>query len=1038
MEIDAVCIPLKRFRKLLLFGAIITLFMGTVSFAQPRTITGTVTSSDNNLPLPGVNVLVQGTATGALTDLEGKYTIEIPDGDATLQFSFIGFNTESIEVGSSNVVDVVMTQGLSAIDEVVITSLGISREKKRITYSAQNVETDNLARARELNVMNSLQGKVAGLDLIRTSSGVGSASRTIIRGNRSIAGNNQPLYIVDGVPISNVSWSVPSTDNGGVQGGDGISNLNPDDIAGITVLKGPNAVALYGARAANGAVVITTRKGSAGKGIEVEFNTNASIDRALLLTKFQHIYGQGNGGVYNKNSVEGWGPKMEGQMVDHWTNNPNFKGPAQYAYSPHHNFEEFFQTGYNLANTLTLTSGSDKIRTLFSYTNNLAQGIVETNKLKRNNFHLRIDGNTGKRFSYDAKLTYFNQHVDNRLATGDDFNNPMRYIYKQPSNISLDQAREFEFFDEAGTRYQHYWRPYWNGGGNVYWHLNRTIRDEDRNRILGMGSLRYQFTDNLSLMVRSSFDQIFENEEYKQYNDTYTIAVQGNYHLRDSYSLETNNDFLLTFSGSVGELLSIDASLGGNLFYQKVEDIYTRTNRLLKPDLFTISNTSQILSNQGDWKKKVNSLYGFATIGIKDFLFIDVTGRNDWSSTLPRDAWSYFYPSAGLTWLLTDMLDNTPRFLTFFKLRASYAEVGNDTNPYIINQQYIFYAGGQLGYVTKQAVLPAEDLLPENTKSTELGFDIRLFRNRVGFDFTWYRSNTFNQLLSVPIPTPSGYSSKFINAGNMQNSGVELVLNLTPVAAGDFSWNILANYAKNNSLCVELTEDLNEYTTSGFSWMTTHKIVVGEPFDQIYTRGFLRNEEGRIWINNLGLPLASTGQTMPMGHSNPDWTGGFTNTLNWRGLTMSVLLDARWGGDVFSLTEANLTFDGFSEATLEGRDGFVVDGVMVTDGSENAIETTAEAYWHAVGGRSPIGEPYRYDASFVRVREVLLGYSWNIPSSIFRNIGLSLYARNLGFLYNASGIIDPGMSMTVGNHQGSEGFGLPSSRTFGMNARFKF
>jgi TonB-linked SusC/RagA family outer membrane protein len=804
------------------------------------------------------------------------------------------------------------------------------------------------------------------------------------------------------------------------------------------VLKGPNAVALYGARAANGAVVITTRKGVARKGIEVEYNINSSINKALILTDYQHIYGQGNSGDYIKNSVEGWGPKMEGQMVEHWTNNPDFEGPAQYAYSPHHNFKDFFSTGFNLANTLTLTSGSDKIRTLFSYTNTLAQGIVETNKLSRNNFNLRVDGNPSKSLSYDAKLTYFNQHVDNRLATGDDYRNPMRYIYRQPSNISLGQAREFEFFDEAGTRHQHYWRPGYNGGENVYWMLNRTIRDEDRNRILGMGSLRYRFTDNLSLMVRSSFDQIYENEEYKLYNDTYILAEQGNYHLSNRYSLEMNNDFLLNYNGSVGELLSINASFGGNLLYQKNESINTRTNRLLKPNLFVINNTSQILSSQDGWEKKVNSLYGFATIGIKDFLFIDVTGRNDWSSTLSSNAWSYFYPSVGLSLLITDMLEHTPKFLTFFKIRASYAEVGSDTDPYAINQVYEFFSGGQLGYVTKQAQLAAEDLLPENTKSTELGFDLRLFRNRVGVDFTWYRSNTFNQLLSVPIPTPSGYGSKFINAGNMQNSGVEIVMNLTPVAVGNFSWDILANFAKNKSLTVELTEDLDEYTTSIGVWMTTHKIVVGEPFDQIYTRGFLRNEAGRILINDLGLPLVSPGQTMPMGHSNPDWTGGLTNTLSWKGITMSVLIDVRWGGDVFSLTEANLTSDGFSQATLEGRDGFVVEGVLESDGSENTIETTAEAYWHALGGRSSVGEPYRYDASFIRVREILLNYTWNLKSSVIQSIGLSVYGRNLGFLYNASGIIDPGMSMNIGNHQGVEGFGLPTSRTFGVNASFKF
>jgi TonB-linked SusC/RagA family outer membrane protein len=816
--------------------------------------------------------------------------------------------------------------------------------------------------------------------------------------------------------------------------------MNPDDIESITVLKGPNAVALYGARANNGAIVVTTRKGTIKKGIGVEFNTNMSMDKALILTRYQHVYGQGIGGIYIPTSEQGWGPKMEGQMVDHWSPDPNFAGPAQYAFSPHNNFEDFFQTGYNIANTLALTAGNEKVRSLFSYTNTISQGIVEHNNLRRNNFNLRIDGNLTDKFSFDTKLTYFSQRVDNRLATGDDYNNPMRAIYRQPSNISLEQAKDFEYLDNAGIPLQHYWNPGTNQGGeNVYWMLNRTIRDEKRDRIIGMGSLRYQFTDNLSLMVRFSFDKIFDNESYKQYYDTYNIASDGNLRLINQVYTELNNDFILNYKNSIGEILSIDVSFGGNMLFQKNEALNTRTDRLLKPNLFVITNTSQIQSNQDGSEKRVNSLYGFATIGIKNFLFLEVTVRNDWSSTLPKENWSYFYPSVGLTWIVTDMLKNPPSFLTFTKVRASYAEVGNDTDPYAINKTYVFDPGGNHGYVHRKGTLPAENLEPENTKSTELGFDVKLFHNRLGVDFTWYKSNTFNQLLLVPMPDPSGYKERFINAGNMQNQGVEIIVNVTPVRIGDFSWDIMANYAKNVSLCIELTDDLDQYVTRGRSWLTTHRIVEGEPFDQIYTKGFERNETGRVMINDMGLPLTSPGKLMPMGHSNPDWTGGLSNRFNYQGFNLSVLIDTKMGGDVFSYTEALLTYEGYSEATLEGRDGFVVDGVLESDGSENRIETTAEAYWQWVGGRNwGVGELYRYDASYVRVREVLLGYSFRLNSTVIQGIDLALYGRNLGFLYNASGVIDPGMAVGIGNSQGIEAFSLPTSRTFGFNARFKF
>jgi TonB-linked SusC/RagA family outer membrane protein len=1051
--IKAMSIPFKRCELFLLLGTFFLIFMSNVSLAQQRTVTGTVTGSRDDLPLPGANVVVQGTTTGVITDLDGNYSLGILEGDVSIQFSFIGYTPQVIPVGNSTIINVIMTPSLSAIDEVVITSLGITRAKKRITYSAQNVEADNLAQARELNVASSLQGKVAGLDVIKSSSGVGSASRVIIRGNRSIAGNNQPLYIVDGVPIINKSRGRtaddqfvniqefsdgPDSEDGGVQYQDGISNLNPDDIETITVLKGPNANALYGARANNGAVVITTRKGKARQGIGVEFNTNVAMDKAMILTKFQHEYGQGYGGVYIGNSQEGWGARMDGQMVDHWSPDSEWAG-IQYAYSPHNNFEEFFQTGLNVANTLTLTGGNEKARSIFSYTNTVAKGIVESNKLMRHNVNIRVDGNLTDKFSFDIKLTYLNQAVDNRLSNGDDFNNPMRAIYRQPSNISLVEAKRFEYFDAAGTRLQNSWDPGTPGGSNVYWILNRTIRKENRNRVIGMGSLRYQFTEGLSLMVRSSFDQIFDKESYKQYNDTYSIADDGNFRLINQGYTELNNDFILNYKNSIGEIFSMDVSFGGNILYQKNEALNTRTDRLLKPNLFVIDNTDHILSNQDGSERRVNSLYGFATFGIKNFLFLDLTGRNDWSSTLPKESWSYFYPSIGLTWVITDMLTSIPSFMTFAKVRANYAEVGNDTDPYAINKTYIFGPGGNHGYIHRKGILPAENLEPEKTRSIELGFDVKLFHNRLGIDFTWYKSNTLNQLLLVPMPDPSGYRERFINAGNMQNQGVEIIVNVAPVRMGDFSWDIMANYARNESLCIELTDELDEYTTRGKSRMTTHKIVEGEPFDQIYTKGFKRNEAGRILINDMGLPITSRGQTMPMGHSNPDWIGGLSNIFSFKRISLSILIDTRMGGDVFSFTEANLAGDGFSEATLEGRDGFVVNGVLESDGSENTIEVTAEEYWHSLGGwHGSIGELYRYDASYVRVREVLLGYSFRLNSTVIQGIDLALYGRNLGFLYNASEIIDPGMSLGIGNSQGVEGFGLPTSRTFGFNARFRF
>jgi len=1031
----------KKYSRYIFFSTFFMLFLSTFSFAQQRTITGTITSSDDNLSLPGVNVFVQGTTTGTITDLDGNYTIDVPGSDAVLQFSFIGYNTELVTVGTSNVIDIVLTASLVSLDEVVITSLGIAKEKKQITYSAQNVNTDELASARELNVANAMQGKVAGMDVIKNNSGVGSSTRVLLRGNRSMAGNNQPLYIVDGVPIMNHTARVNTSEGGGLQRQDGISDINPDDIASITVLKGPSATALYGSRANNGAVVISTRKGAIQKGIGVEFNTNWSMDKAMILTKFQDQYGQGNNGVYIGTSEEGWGAKMEGQMVDHWSNNPNFEGPAQYAYSPHNNFEEFFQTGYNIANTLTLTSGTDKVRTLFSYTNTIAEGIVETNKLRRNNFNLRVDGNLHPKLYFDAKLTYIRQKVNNRITTGDNFSNPLRAIYRQPANISLDQVREYEFFDDAGIRLQHYWNPGTNGGENVYWMLNRgALHEEIRDRVLGMASIRYNILDNLSLQARVSFDKIGDDWNWREYHNTYTIADNGDYHLYNRNAMEFNADFLLNYNNTWADgLISLDASVGGNMRINGSNNITTQTNRLLKPNLFNITNTSRISSSQSGAEKQVNSLLGYATVGFKNSLFLHVTGRNDWSSTLPKDSWSYFYPSVGLNWIITEMLETNPGILTFAKVRASYAEVGNDTDPYKLSKTYSFRAGGSLGYAYRGGTLPNEDLKPENTKSTEVGFDVRFLNNRLGLDFTWYKSNTFNQLLSVPLPRASGWTARFINAGNIQNKGMEITLNATPVQIGDFSWDIAFNYAQNENRVIELTPELSEYTVRVGGWATTIKVVEGGLYNEIFTRGLVRNDAGQLLINSIGLPQVTPGQTVPQGNLDPDWLGGLSNAFSYKGINLSILIDMRMGGKIFNYTETNLTFDGYSAQTLEGREGYVIEGVLESDGSPNTIETTAEAYWHAYGGRNtPVGELFMYDASYVRLREILLGYNFKINSNVIQGIDVSLYGRNLGFLYNPSEIMDPNSNVGSGNIQGIEGFGMPSSRTYGINARFKF
>jgi TonB-linked SusC/RagA family outer membrane protein len=1039
MKMKPLLACLKCQVKLLLISAFLALFTYAPAQAQERRVTGTVISAEDNSPMPGVNIVVKGLTVGTTTDGNGKFSITVPGREAVLTFSFIGFNAQEITVGSQAVIDVTMTPSATQLGEIVVTSLGIRREKKALTYAAQGVSTESLVQTRDLNIINSLSGKVAGLDLIRSNGGVGSPTRVVLRGNRSITGNNQPLYVVDGAPISN-SASTPNDENGGVAMGDGIGNINPEDIESVTVLKGPSATALYGTRANNGAIIITTKKGTVRKGIGAEYSLNYSVETPVILTKFQNEYGQGSAGIYAKNSEFEWGPKLDGQMVGHWTpnvNSPNYGTTYPFVAHPN-NLKDFFQLGTNLSNSLALTSGNENIQGYFSYTNTQSRGIMQGNDLKRDNFNLRVNAKLTKRLSLDSKITYFHQFVNNRVSTGDDFANPMRAIYRMPTNISLEQAKDFEYYDNDGFLLQNYWNPHSNGGENPYWMIHRIPLEDTRDRVLSMTSLKYEILDGLSLQIRSSIDFIYDNSISRRYNDTYTIADRGKYYVNNSNSRELNNDFLLNYNKNITSDFSINASVGGNLLTQKWYWIGTDNTELLKPNLFTVGNAFKLIASEGGATKKLNSLYGFATIGFRNYLFLDVTARNDWSSTLPPESWSYFYPSVGLTWVVSDMIKSLPGWLTFAKLRASYAQVGNDTDPYQLAPSFDFFTGGSLGYASRSSTMPAPNLKPELTKSNEFGFDVRFFQNRVALDFTWYKSNSENQLLTVPLPVASGYSNQFINAGNIQNTGVEATLNLRPVD-GEFTWDIAVNFSTNKSLVKKLSEGLTEYTIRGRSWMTTVKVVEGHEFGDIYTRGFVRNDVGRVLIDANGQPLLTGGQTVAMGNYNPNWIGGINNSFSYKGFDLSFMIDIREGGDVFSFTQANLASDGFADYTLKGRDGMVVDGVMESDGSENDISVTAEEYWQRLGGRNtPVGECFKYDGSNIRVREAVLGYSKTIKNSFITNLRVSLIGRNLFFIMNKAKIMDPNLMVGNTNIQGTEGFGLPGTRTLGMNLKLTF
>ncbi|HMF72279.1 MAG TPA: SusC/RagA family TonB-linked outer membrane protein, partial [Flavitalea sp.] len=688
--------------------------------------------------LSGVSIKVKDTELGTVTDANGKFGINVAE-DAVLIFTYIGYVTQEIAIGKQTIVHVKMELSGAAMSEVVVTALGIERKKSSLSYSAQGVSTKELTEAREINMINSLQGKVAGLSINSSGSGVGADSRVVLRGNRSISGDSQPLYVVDGVPIRGNP-----------------TNLSQDNIASIDVLKGPNAAALYGSAAQNGAIVIETKRGKIGK-VNISINSTTMLQKPIHSIDFQNEYGQGLGGIYNKSAEAAWGPKLEGQMVGTWSLDPADAG-QQYAFSANpDNRKDVFQTGYNSANNIIASVGGEKTQTLFSYTFTKAAGILPGNELKRHNISIRLTNKLAKGLLLDSKIEYVNQGIDNRFDEGESNFNPFRQIYRMPSNISTQMAEKYEFVHPDGRVLQNYWNPSTTNGANPYWTLNRNTNFYEQERVIAMTSLSYSFTEKIKLMVRGSYDGANTGSEIKLFNDTYTRAPLGRYTTSKGKDYVLNTDFLLSYIEKGSGDWTYGANVGGNLKQQRNSALSSNTGvSMIIPNFFVISNTNlPVTTYDPGLSVDINSLYAFANIGWKNALFLDVTGRNDWSSTLPANNRSYFYPSVGLAAVISDLIPNFPEAFSYAKIRASWAQVGNSAQPYMLERTAGFSGGGNNGFLTLSSTLSNPNLRPEETVSTEIGADLRFLNGRLGLDVTAYKTNTRDQLFTVALPVGS-------------------------------------------------------------------------------------------------------------------------------------------------------------------------------------------------------------------------------------------------------------------------------------------
>jgi TonB-linked SusC/RagA family outer membrane protein len=1003
----------------------IALLLGVFSFALAQvSVTGKVSSSSGEA-LTGANVVEKGTTNGAVTDLDGNFSLSVKPG-AILQISMIGFTTQDIEVGNQTTFDISLAEGAN-LDEVVVTALGITREQKALTYATQKIGGEQLNEIRDGNFMNTLSGKVAGLTVTQAAGGPGSATRFVLRGNRSIQGNNNALMVIDGVPVDNsVVGGNVGNDFGGYNGSDGASNINPDDIESVQILKGAAAAVLYGSRAANGVIMITTKKGKAGK-FSADVNAGIVTESPFILPEVQNEFGQGNAGTSNATSSGSWG------------------GSA--ATFPD-NISSFFRNALSSNTSIGITGGTEKMQTYLSYTNAQNQGIIPNNDLVRNTINLRISNQISKRFSTDAKITFTNQVINNKIKVGEESGIVMN-LYKVPRSISDQTMQDYE---DAATGNPKYWTSS-SIYMNPYWTLNRTLNDENRNRITSFLSASYDLNSWIKVTGRASFDRYTDRLTRSFYDKTLLFAQQGGSYQEGYFNvLERNLEAFVTGNRNLGSSLNVNFIAGTAVSRRENSSTFANANGLLVPNRFDLSFARQLSTGSSTSKREIQSVFASASFSYKGYLNLDLTGRNDWASTLPPEANSYFYPSVGLNTILSQMM-NLPDWISFMKLRGSWTRVGNDVPQGILFQTYSFEQGGTGGFIRRDGTQPIPDAKPELTTSLEFGLEWKMFRNRLGLDLTWYKTNSINQLLRLELAAPSGFSDQFINAGNIQNSGIELALSASPVQSEKgLNWDIMLNFARNIPKVIELHPDIKQAFLAGGYGRTAGPIVrEGGKFGDLYGEGWKRDAQGRFIVDANGKPVGSGAGGTLVGNYNPDFMLGLTNSFSIGRLALSILIDGRFGGVMTSGTEANLAFDGTAAYTTANRGGNWVLDAVTASGEKNTKAINAETFWTTVsGGRYSWGELFTYDATNVRIRELSLGYDLNIPNTFIRNARISLVGRNILFLYRGKAIMDipglperrmgfdPDVNLGAGNFQGVEYGNLPSTRTVGLNLKLGF
>lgn len=1017
---------------------------------QSGKVTGIV--EDALGPVAGASVVVKGTTNGTMTDMDGKFSLEgLKNGDV-IQVSFVGFAPQDFPYTGQTSLTVHLEEDAQKLDEVVVTALGMKRDKKALGYSMQELKGDDLLASREQNLANSLSGKVSGLQIVRSSNGVGGSSKIVLRGNNSLTGSNQPLIVVDGTPMDNFTGGVDDVyGNSGTDMGNGLSDINPEDIESMTVLKGASAAALYGSRAGNGVILITTKSGRKNEGIGITVNAGITTESIFLKPQLQNSFGQGSVGIYDDQSRQSWGPKADGQLVTDWLGN-------QVPLRTYDNIDAFFHTGTSFNEGVSFQQNIKGTAVFASINRSDDAGITPESKLNKTNITMRATAflDEAEKWKIDAKVNYINMNAHNRPIQGVNPANAFNTIYNLPRSLNLLDFKQS--VDEEGNMI--WYDASKNPQENPYWVTKYRQNNDTRNRLLGNVSLKYAPTDWFDVELRGGTDYYTTTKNEKVYAGGNTTP-RGLYAEGSETFYENNFSFLTTArKDNLIDRLGGFVSFGGNMMIQQRSKINASAGELLVPNLFSLNNginkpsvTSELVN------RRMNSLYGSLQLNWDGYLFVDVTARNDWSSTMSKINQSYFYPSVSLSAVISEMLPklgtSMPSWFTFAKVRASYAEVGNDLDPYQLYNN--FTVGKDDNGNTTAApgkVLYDSSVRSELIKSWEAGFDVRFFNNRLGLDAAWYKSNATRQLLDLPMDPFSGYSSRKVNAGNIQNEGVELSLNGVIIDnKKGFNWNATAQFSLNRNKIIDLYPGVTLYdikTLDAIQIVATQGGYYGDIYGQTFERVKDKSSAhyGKIIVGDDGLPLISTDKSK-VGNQNPDWLMGFTNNFAYKGFNLSFLIDFRIGGNIYSATSSYLHARGNAAGTAVNgdRQNFVVPNTVVQQGNgyvENSKAVTPQNYWERLGSTGNYGLPevYTYDATNVRLRNITLGYDFNktmLKKTPFQRLRLSATCNNVWMIhYNLPGIDPESVSATNTNATGFENGAAPTSRSFSFNVTVGF